>query len=180
MCCCKEHTGFVVKSYLFYSPEFPGSPVVRIYASTAGSTSSIPGGGTKIPHVAWPKQQKQKQLFVLLSTIGNLQTPYIVSSQSLNFCTPQISHLQKENQIISRSSSSPNFGVFVWYSHCPIQGLAWVSEIIFYLFTFPAKQIAQWESLWHAHFLYPQFLAQVKPWIHIYWTITLKKAKINK
>ena len=30
--------------------DFPGSPVVKLHASTAGSTGSIPGWGTNIPH----------------------------------------------------------------------------------------------------------------------------------
>ena len=31
--------------------DFPGGPVVKTYPSNAESASSIPGHGTKIPHV---------------------------------------------------------------------------------------------------------------------------------
>lgn len=39
----------------------PGiSPAVqwlRLHASNAGFVGSIPGGGTKIPHIMWPRQK---------------------------------------------------------------------------------------------------------------------------
>ena len=39
--------------------DFPGSPVVKTPASTAGGTGSIPGQGTKIPHATWHSQKKK-------------------------------------------------------------------------------------------------------------------------
>ena len=33
---------------------------LRLHASTAGDTGSIPGHGTKIPHAAWCGQKKKK------------------------------------------------------------------------------------------------------------------------
>ena len=45
----------------------PGGSVVRIHASAAGSTGSIPGQETKIPKITWPSQKKknfgQKNIF---------------------------------------------------------------------------------------------------------------------
>ena len=37
--------------------DFPGGPVVKTSPSTAGGTGSIPGQGTKIPHVSQPKNK---------------------------------------------------------------------------------------------------------------------------
>ena len=37
------------------SGEFPGSPVVKISPSDAGSVGSIPGQGAKTPYAPWPK-----------------------------------------------------------------------------------------------------------------------------
>ena len=39
----------------------PDGPVVKISLSNAGGGGSIPGWGTKIPHVSWPKSQNIKQ-----------------------------------------------------------------------------------------------------------------------
>ena len=36
---------------------------VRLQASTAGGTDSIPGWGTKIPHALWQKKKKKNSLF---------------------------------------------------------------------------------------------------------------------
>ena len=33
---------------------------LRLWASTAGGTGSIPGWGTKIPHATWPKKKKRR------------------------------------------------------------------------------------------------------------------------
>ena len=41
---------------------FPGSPVVRTLASTAGGTGSISGGRSKIPHVAQHGPKKKARL----------------------------------------------------------------------------------------------------------------------
>ena len=41
--------------------DFPGSPVVKISPSDAGSVGSIPDQGVKIPHTSWPKTQNIKQ-----------------------------------------------------------------------------------------------------------------------
>ena len=41
--------------------DFPGGPVVKTSPPNAGSASSIPGRGAKIPHASWPKNIKQKQ-----------------------------------------------------------------------------------------------------------------------
>ena len=38
---------------------FPGSPVIKIRASTAGGMGSSPGGGTKILHVSWHGQKQE-------------------------------------------------------------------------------------------------------------------------
>ena len=45
------------KSYYW---DFPGGPVVRLRASTAGGAGSILGWGTKIPHAAWGVAKKKK------------------------------------------------------------------------------------------------------------------------
>ena len=34
---------------------------LRLHASTAGGTGSIPGGGTKIPHATQPKKEKEEE-----------------------------------------------------------------------------------------------------------------------
>ena len=39
----------------------PGSPVVGTSPSTEGGAGSIPGQGTRIPHVSQPKNQNIKQ-----------------------------------------------------------------------------------------------------------------------
>ena len=47
---------FKVRINMIIVWEFPGGPVVRTRASTAGNTGSIPDRGTKIPHaVTRPK-----------------------------------------------------------------------------------------------------------------------------
>lgn len=81
VCCCRKHNDFVVKNNLSYSWNSLAIQWLEFLASTAGETSSIRGQGTKIL-VQWGG------LFILFLTIRNLQTPYIVSSESLNFCTP--------------------------------------------------------------------------------------------
>ena len=35
----------------------PGGPVVKTLPSNAGGAGSIPGGGARIPHASWPKNQ---------------------------------------------------------------------------------------------------------------------------
>ena len=46
-----------------YFGDFPGVPGIKTSPSKAGGAGSIPGGGTKIPHALWPKDQiiKRKQ-----------------------------------------------------------------------------------------------------------------------
>ena len=45
-----------------YFLTFPSLQWLRLWASTAGSTGSIPGWGTKIPHAKWwPKKKKKNQ-----------------------------------------------------------------------------------------------------------------------
>ena len=39
--------------------DFPGFPVFKIRASTAGGTGSVPGQRTKILHAAWYKKIKE-------------------------------------------------------------------------------------------------------------------------
>ena len=41
--------------------DFPGCPVVKTLLSNAGAVSSIPGWGSKIPHVMQGSQKKKKQ-----------------------------------------------------------------------------------------------------------------------
>ena len=41
--------------------DFPGGPVVKNSPCNAGDAGSIPGQGTKIPHVAWPKEKRKKR-----------------------------------------------------------------------------------------------------------------------
>ena len=41
--------------------DFPGGRVVKTSLSNAGSASSIPGPGAKIPHAMRPKQQEKKK-----------------------------------------------------------------------------------------------------------------------
>ena len=43
------------KSFILW--DFPGGPVVGTSPSTAGTTGSIPGLGTKIPRAAWKKKK---------------------------------------------------------------------------------------------------------------------------
>ena len=38
------------------SGDFPGSPVVKAWPSSAEGVDSIPGQGTKVPHASWPKK----------------------------------------------------------------------------------------------------------------------------
>ena len=45
--------------------DFPGGPVVRLGASTARSTVSVPGQGTKIPHAVQPGQKRKSGIPVL-------------------------------------------------------------------------------------------------------------------
>ena len=40
--------------------DLPGSPVVKTSPSNAGSASSIPGQGAKMPHASQPKKPKHK------------------------------------------------------------------------------------------------------------------------
>ena len=46
-----------------YFRDFPGDPVVKNLSSNAGDASSIPGWGTKNPHVTW--YSGKKKLFQL-------------------------------------------------------------------------------------------------------------------
>ena len=41
--------------------DFPGCPVVKTLPSNAGGMSSIPGWGSKIPHVTQGSKKKKKQ-----------------------------------------------------------------------------------------------------------------------
>ena len=40
--------------------DFPGGPVVKTLPSNAEYVALIPGGGAKIPHALWPKNQNIK------------------------------------------------------------------------------------------------------------------------
>ena len=40
--------------------DFPGCPVVKTLLSNAGAVSSIPGWGSKIPHVMQGSQKKKR------------------------------------------------------------------------------------------------------------------------
>ena len=42
--------------------EFPGDPMVRLHASIAERTGSIPGQGTKSPQATWCGQKKKKKI----------------------------------------------------------------------------------------------------------------------
>ena len=44
----------IQKCSIFHLSDFPGGPVVKAHASTAGGAGSIPGRGTKILHAARP------------------------------------------------------------------------------------------------------------------------------
>ena len=48
-------------SFKSYLRDVPGSPVVKTSPSNAGGAGLIPGGGAKIPHASWPKNQNIKQ-----------------------------------------------------------------------------------------------------------------------
>ena len=62
------------KNLLFW--DFPGSPVVKTRASSAGGMGLIPGGGTKIPHAAWHGQKKKnKTPFILTFFVGAALKP---------------------------------------------------------------------------------------------------------
>ena len=43
---------------------------LRLRASAAGGTGSIPGPGTKIPHAAWPKKKTPNEKKVLEAQIS--------------------------------------------------------------------------------------------------------------
>ena len=45
--------------------DFCGGPVVKTSSSNAGSSGSIPGWGTKIPHASQPKKPKHKTEVIL-------------------------------------------------------------------------------------------------------------------
>ena len=55
----QEAAGFIILKVCLW--EFSGSPVVRLRASAAGGTGSIPGRGTNIPHAPW-RGQKNKSM----------------------------------------------------------------------------------------------------------------------
>ena len=44
---------------------------LRLHASTAGGTGSIPGWGTKIPHATWhgPEKKKKKRKILVKSAV---------------------------------------------------------------------------------------------------------------
>ena len=44
-----------------FTVDFPGGPVVKTLASTAGGSGSIPGPGSFACHVVWPKKKKRKK-----------------------------------------------------------------------------------------------------------------------
>ena len=46
--------------------EFPGGPVVKTSPANAGSASSIPGRGAKIPDALWPKKPKKHKTEAIL------------------------------------------------------------------------------------------------------------------
>ena len=48
---------------MIYSLAFQG---LRLHASKAGGTGSIPGRGTKIPHAAWCGQKKKRKKSIIL------------------------------------------------------------------------------------------------------------------
>ena len=43
------------------SRDFPGSPVVKTFPTSAGCVGWISSQGAKIPHASWPKNQNIKQ-----------------------------------------------------------------------------------------------------------------------
>ena len=47
------------------SGEFPGGPVARTLYSQSKVPGSIPGQGTKIPHVMWCGQKKKREMTFL-------------------------------------------------------------------------------------------------------------------
>ena len=56
---------------------------LRLRASIAGGTGSIPDWGTKIPHVMWPKtKQANKQNNMIAVLNGAINTVYFLSSKS--------------------------------------------------------------------------------------------------
>ena len=55
-----DHNKNYIEFKFYNSGEFPAVQRLGLRASTAGSTGSTSGQGTKIPHTAW-RSQKQKQ-----------------------------------------------------------------------------------------------------------------------
>ena len=53
------------------SRDFPGGPVLRLLASTAGGEGLIPGQGTKVLYAVWCGQNKQtKKVFNITNHQG--------------------------------------------------------------------------------------------------------------
>ena len=46
--------------------DFPGSPVAKTSASTAGDVGPVPGWGAKIPHALQPKKSKHTKREAIL------------------------------------------------------------------------------------------------------------------
>ena len=61
---------FIVVEYSInlnlYLRDFPGGPVVKTSPANAGSASSIPGRGAKIPDALWPKKPKKHKTEAIL------------------------------------------------------------------------------------------------------------------
>lgn len=93
--------------------EFPGSPEVRP-ASIAGGTDSIPGLGTRIPHVKLqqPKREKKylpkdqrgsENMYKLLQhqiLVPPIITHHVTMKKLLNLSDPQLHCLKYEENII--------------------------------------------------------------------------------
>ena len=50
--------------------DFPGCPVAKTLPSNAGGVSSVPGWGSKIPHVMQGSQKKKSQKFGTRNILG--------------------------------------------------------------------------------------------------------------
>ena len=57
---------------------------LRLHASSARGTGSIPGQRTKIPHAVWPKKIHSKERILPVNTTARIQTMVCFSSRSIS------------------------------------------------------------------------------------------------
>ena len=71
---------------------------LRLRASTAGSTSSIPGWGTKIPHAVQQGQKKKKRKFISRELfLFNCKVLTIKTFKGYSEIGPKSAAVRKEN-----------------------------------------------------------------------------------